>query len=405
MARMTDRAPWMRDLPGGAGPLTLGSIAAIGIAAMFLFFDGVLFSVFEPGADWAPLWVGGKLSWTSAALAYDIDLVSSLQGPLMGPTTDRPFVYPPSALLLFAPLSALPFTASFLLFGAASIGLLLCAARPFGARPVLLLLAPPLVLAIIAGQPTILVAALVMFGLTQLDRNESRAGVLLAMAAMIKPPLLLLAPIAMAGGGYWRAFAAAAATAVVLAGASLAVFGLDAWLAWLAALPKFKALVTEFEPLLRNAVTPYAMAVRLDIPPALVTACAALVAVPFAWASFARSRHAGVRLVALVGGALLISPYAMNYELAVLAPVVAAWRLEPPNGLRMPIFWAAGIFAVAGLWAASLFMTVSLAGLLAVYVWAVVRLASEWRETRVPAEIGRRAPSASRPGLDGSLQG
>ena len=281
---------------------------------------------------------------------------------------DRPFIYPPSALLLFAPLSALPFSLSFLVFIALSVWLFIWAAQPFAPRTILLLLAPPLVFAAIAGQPTILVAALIMLGLTQLDRNERRAGVLLATAAMIKPTLLLLAPIALAGGGYWRAFITAAVTAAIIGGLSLAVFGLDAWHAWLAALPAFKTLVTESPHLLFNALTPYALAVRLDFPPYPISALAALVAVPVVWLSFAITQQMGIRLVTMVGGALLISPYAMNYELALLAPVVAAWRLEHVRDIRLP-----------SIWATSLILTFSLAGLLAVYIWAVVRLASTWR--------------------------
>ena len=349
-------------------------VALIGLTILFVFLDATIFSIFKPATDWAPLWVAGHLSWTNAGLAYDADLVSSLQTPLIGTTSDRPFIYPPSALLLFAPFSMLPFTVAFVIFGALSVALYTYGAQVMKPRPILLLLAPPFVLAAMAGQPTLLVAALILFGLAQLDRNEGWAGVLLAIAAMIKPPLLLLAPVALAGGSYWRAIAAAGATATAIAGVSLAVFGVDAWFAWLSALPAFKALVTEFQPLLRNAVTPYAMAVRLDVPPYLATACAALVAIPMAWWSFSRTQDTGIRLAALVGGALLVSPYAMNYELAALAPIVAAVRLDRPGDLIMPAIWAA-----------SLFMTVSLAGLLAVYAWALLRLSSQWRRAATGA--------------------
>lgn len=352
----------------------------IGLAAIYAFLDVIFFVLYQPASDWAPLWVGGQLSWSSAALAYDADLVTTLQAPLVIILGDRPFVYPPSALLLFAPLSALPFKLSYLFFVALSIWLFVRAARPLAPRTILMLLAPPLVFAAIAGQPTILVAALIMFGLTQLDRNELRAGVLIAIAAMIKPTLLLLAPIALAGGGYWRAFAAAAATAALIGVITIPVFGIDAWHAWLAALPAFKTLITESQPLLFNAVTPYAMAVRLDVPPLPISALAALIAVPVVWFSFARTQHTAIRIVSMVGGALLISPYAMNYELAAFAPVVAAWRLDHVRHIRIPAFWAA-----------SLIVTLSVAGLIAIYVWAVVSLASIWRDKPQPSEAAIEA--------------
>ncbi|HSF13791.1 MAG TPA: glycosyltransferase family 87 protein [Erythrobacter sp.] len=355
-----------------AAPLTTSadqkafSIGLIVLLTLFVLCDATIFSIFKPGSDWAPLWVGGRLSWSNVVQVYDIDLVTALQAPLVGATSDRPFVYPPSALLLFGPMAMLPFTASFMTFGALSVALFGRAAQPFEPRLILLLAAPPVVLAVLAGQPTILVAALILLGLTQLDRREGWAGAAFAVAAMIKPPLLLLAPIALIGGGYWRALTTAGATVVAIGCISLATFGLDAWLAWIAALPSFNALVTGFEPLLRNAVTPYAMAVRLGLLPYFVSACAAIIAIPVVWLSFARTHNASVRLVTLVGGALLISPYAMNYELAALAPVVAGWRLDRVRDLILPVMWAG-----------SLFLTASLAGLLAVYAWAVFKLVSQ----------------------------
>lgn len=342
--------------------------AFLGLVALYALLNTISFSLFVPGADWAPLWVAGKLSWTSAVQAYDFDLVSSLQQPLVGATTDRPFVYPPSALLLFAPLALIPFTASLVLFILVSLVLFDRASRPLRPQHLLLFVGPPVVLAALAGQPTLLVSALVLFGLTKLDKNESQAGLLIGIAAMIKPPLLLLAPLALAGGGYWRAFASAAATAAAIGALSLAAFGADAWMAWLSALPRFNGIVAEFEPLLRNAITPHAMAIRMDLPPNLVIVCAAFVACPVAWFSFARTHDVPVRLVALIGGALLVTPYAMNYELAALAPAVAALRIQKIRDVIVP-----------ELWAASLFLTASLVGLLAVYAWAVLQLVSRVR--------------------------
>lgn len=338
-----------------------------GLVALYVVLDTIIFSLFVPGADWAPLWIAGQLAWTSPVQAYDFELVSSLQQPLAGAITDRPFVYPPSALLLFAPLALVPFTASFLLFVIVSLMLFNHASRPLRPQLLLLFLGPPVVLAALAGQPTLLVAALVLFALVKLDRNEAQAGLLIGIAAMIKPPLLLLVPIALAGGAYWRAFAAATATAAAIGAVSLAAFGADAWVAWLAALPRFNGLVTEFEPLLRNAVTPNAMAIRMDFPPGAGFVCAAVVAIPFAWLSFARTQDVPIRLVALIGGALLVSPYAMNYELAALAPAVAALRIQKVTDVIVP-----------ALWAASLVVTASLVGLVAVYAWAVFQLVSRW---------------------------
>ncbi|MEQ5788893.1 DUF2029 domain-containing protein [Erythrobacter sp. NFXS35] len=344
------------------------SMSVIGLLVLYVLLDAVIFKVFVPGADWAPLWVAGQLSWTSPGQAYDFELVSFLQRPLVEVESIRPFVYPPSALLVFTAFAVLPFTASFVFFILVSLAMFSRASSPLRAQIALLLFAPPVVLAATAGQPTLLVTALILFGLVQLERHEGWAGVLFGIAAMIKPPLLLLAPVALAGGGYWRAFAAAGVSAIAMGAVSVAAFGFDTWLVWFSVLPLFNELVTEFEPLLRNAITPYAMAVRTGFAGNIVIAGAAVIAIPVAWLSFARTRDISVRLVALVGGALLVSPYAMNYELAALAPAVAASRMQKPTDVITPAIWAA-----------SLFVSVSLAGLLAVYAWAVSRLVAQWR--------------------------
>lgn len=344
------------------------------LVVVFAALGAILLSLFKPGDDWAPLWAASQLAATDAVQAYDVATVSALQAPLTGQASDRPFVYPPSALLVFMPFALLPFGLSYGLFTLMSLVLLSAAARLIDARPALLLLAPPVLLAGIAGQPSLLAAALIVYALTQLDRAERRAGLVLGIAAMMKPPLLLLAPLALLAGGYWRALVTAGLTAAAMGAMSWAAFGIEAWQAWFAALPRFNVLVSEFAPLLRNAVTPYAMAVRLGLPPLVATACAVPVAALGVWLAFTRTPDVSIRLVALVGGGLLISPYAMNYELAVLAPAVAAVRLRGIRDLIMPM-----------LWAASLFVNVSLAGLLAAMVWAGLRLFFEQRGKPDPA--------------------
>jgi hypothetical protein len=54
------------------------------------------------------------------------------------------------------------------------------------------------------------------------------------------------------------------------------------------------------------------------------------------WLSF-RSDDVPRRVLALLGGALLISPYAMDYEVALLVPAVLAMEKPPAWTL---LFWA-----------------------------------------------------------------
>ena len=66
--------------------------------------------------------------------------------------------------------------------------------------------------------------ALLIGGVALLNRRPATAGMLLG-ALVIKPHLALLVPFWLAAGGQWRAFWAAAASAVGLVALSCAVFG------------------------------------------------------------------------------------------------------------------------------------------------------------------------------------
>lgn len=353
------RAASLRLFP----PKSPSRLAVTAVVAIFLFLDCVLLSLFDLGDDWAPLWVAGGIAWGDPLRAYDFAHVTSLHWQLLGPTGERPFIYPPTTLMLLAPLGLIPFHFSFAAFVAASLFFLARVSSKLGVKPMLVLIAPPVALAAIAGQPTLLVAALVVSALLFLPSSERKAGLLLGIAAVIKPPLLLLVPFAMVGGKHWRALEAAGVTVAAFVAASVLLFGIEAWQAWFAALPEFQALIVAAEPLLRNTVTPYATVLRLGYDAQWTTIGFVAVAIPLVMIAFAQTRDVPLRLVMLVGGALLISPYAMYYELAALAPAVAAMPLRRAQDAVMPVIWAL-----------SLFVNASVVGLLAVYCWAAARL-------------------------------
>jgi hypothetical protein len=330
------------------------------LLAIFAFFDFVLLSIWGYGGDWSPLWIAGRLAWSDPAKLYDFALVTKLQLPILGDLGVRPYVYPPSTLALLAPLSLLPFWVS---LACVSAGGALCLAFVSSRREtdrILLLLSPPVVFAAMIGQPTLLVAALIVGGLSQLKSNALRAGILLALAAMVKPTLLLMVPFGLVSGKHWRSIASGAATAFVAVLVSVLLFGAAPWLAWIEALTRFRLIFAASAPLYRNGITPYALAIRVGFAPDWIPWTMLPLAIVVTIAIFLRSDDWRKRLVAVVGGSLLFSPYAMNYELAALAPVVLTMRRERLYDLALPVIWGAALFANA-----------SLLGLVAIYLWAV----------------------------------
>ncbi|WP_168703775.1 glycosyltransferase 87 family protein, partial [Gordonia paraffinivorans] len=77
-------------------------------------------------------------------------------------------------------------------------------------------------LAAMAGQSALLLAALMAAGVGTLPRRPLLSGVFIGLM-VLKPQLALLAPVAFAAAGAWRAFAAAALTVAAALGLSVLV--------------------------------------------------------------------------------------------------------------------------------------------------------------------------------------
>ncbi|WP_332774122.1 glycosyltransferase family 87 protein [Phenylobacterium sp.] len=318
----------------------LRPIAFAAVFAGFLWTDLrlvlAMIEVQPLGIDFLAIWSGVRIALEQPDRLYDFAAVTHSQQWLLGEGSKvRPFVYPPSAALLFTPFALAGFWAAFAGFILLTAALYLAAARRIsrGIAPLALLaLAPPVVLSGLIGQVSLLIGGLVLLALILLDRPVV-AGVLLGIAAAIKPQLLVLFPLALALEGRWRALAAAFATGGLICLVSLAVFGLGGWMDWLAALPRFARLVADDPGLMRNVITPVGALVRMGVQgPALAAAQAAcvLAAAALVWWTFRRPSSPGQRLTALIGAGLLITPYAMQYEIAVIAPAVVA--LAVPAG-------------------------------------------------------------------------
>lgn len=149
-----------------------------------------------------------------------------------------PFMYPPTFILLLAPLASMPYLLSLLLWlGLTALPYLAAMRRilpgPF-AWPVALA-APPVYFNIIYGQTGFLSAGLIALGLIQLRSNPVWAGVLIGLAS-VKPNLGLLIPLALIAGGHWRSIYAATLTVLLTMIASLIALGDEPWFAFIGTL-------------------------------------------------------------------------------------------------------------------------------------------------------------------------
>jgi len=303
-----------------APPLLLGVLIVFALLSAATL---QLLKLQAAGVDFAGLWAGGKAAITDPGRIYDFRYVSQLQGWPLGPDRLRPYVYPPSALLLFTPFALAPWSVSYALWTALTGGFFWWAGVRAGA-PKWFVLVPWVAFAAFCGQATFLLGGLVMSALALDEERPIVAGVLFGLAAAVKPQLLMLLPLALMAQGRWRTILATGATGLALCALSAALWGLAPWFEWLGALPRFEHLVSHARLLVANSITPYAALVywRESGAWALLLAPAAAA---WVWFTFRRSADMAERIIALFGGAFLISPYAMNYELALFAPATAIY--------------------------------------------------------------------------------
>jgi alpha-1,2-mannosyltransferase len=269
------------------------------------------------------------------ALVYDIDAFTQFQNVIYadrfrGPVLFRPFLYPPIWLLMLLPFGLLAVATSYGVF----MVLTAAAATAFEGRRdgwgwLAVITSPAAVWVVLAGQNTFLSVALFYGGLRLLDRSPAAAGILLGLLAY-KPQIWVLVPLALLAARQWRALAWTAATVAVLSLASLGVFGLDFWLAFLdAAREAGSARVANimFERIYMHMVTLVAAARIVGLSPGVAGAiqlAGAVVAVAAVWFAFRRHRSGEARTAVLMTATFLVSPYTLNYDLLLLMPAAVA---------------------------------------------------------------------------------
>ena len=241
-----------------------------------------------------------------------------------------PFIYPPSALLFMAPLGALPWRAATAVWVTATSLAFLSSGLRAGAKWWFLLF-PPVAFVAVSGQTTFLVGALVIVGLT-LPTRPLLAGALFGIAAAFKPQMLILVPLALIAERRYRALAAATATTSAAVAVSVLIWGDASWESWWRVLPAFQLLILSDPALASHAITPYVWLARFGIDGSWAFLLIPPV-VGAVWFTFRRTPDLAPRITVIFAGTLLIIPYAMEYEAALLAPPLAMFlaRLSNPR--------------------------------------------------------------------------
>lgn len=233
------------------------------------------------------------------------------------PRDELPFPYPPTMLLWIAPLALVPMWSAFTVWVAGSALAFWLACRKYltPAASTLAILSPPLVNGLGTGQVSAMIAAVMLWACG--TSNRIAAGAALAVAASIKPQLVIMAPLLWVFNRDGKAFLAAVAVFCLILAASLYAYGLDTWFVWANSLDNFRH-VLHAERVLGVAVSPAAAAENYGLPalPAMI-----LGGLLGAWLVF-HCRKSGplAQSAALACGSLLAAPYALTYDLAAVIP-------------------------------------------------------------------------------------
>ena len=413
LRRLRDGA-WLERRVVGIAVAVLLAVEIVGFAFMVAGTHGWIVPMRGPvTTDFVSFYAAGRLADQGMpALAYDHAAHLAAEEGITGPGIPyQYFNYPPVYLLLFAALAWLPYLAAFILFEAMTLLALVIA----GVR-ILDDHSPTALAAVLAfpivfwnfglGQNGFLVAALFAGATLLLDRRPAIAGILFG-ALCVKPQFALLVPLALAAGGHWRAFAAAALVAPGLVALSCILFGLDTWQAFFATAGASPQMYGSGRILFAGMANLFGAARLLGAGLAvayLLQAVAGLAAAALVVSVWRGGLSLPARAATLCAATLVAAPLALLYDLmlgAVAAlwlvrdrtsPVAAGWEMAALAVLYMVLLDGRGLGERLG---------VPAFPLVALLLLAIVaaRARREWTLRRaacpLPAQFG--SPAAARP--------
>ncbi|MBN9535181.1 MAG: DUF2029 domain-containing protein [Alphaproteobacteria bacterium] len=265
------------------------------------------------------------------AIVYDFQAFVDFENRIYvdrfpSPVGFRPFLYPPTWLLMTLPVAFFGVALAYglFMFTTAAVSFLL-AGRSDVYGWLAAITSPAALWTMISGQNAFLTLGFFYGGMQLLTTSPIVAGILLGCLSY-KPQLFALLPIALLAGRHWRALASAIATSLLLSAASLWVFGIDFWARFFemmreASSPQIVDVM--FRDVSIYMTTILAGARILGVPPALAGGLhlvGVLAALGMVWIAFRHYPHSGERTAVLAAGTLLLSPYMVNYDMLLLMP-------------------------------------------------------------------------------------
>ena len=306
------------------------------------------------GRDFLNTWLGGRSAFTGGPAAwFDAPAYNKFIREFIGApyVHDYFWSYPPHILLFIWPFGLLPYFPAFLLWTFVGLATFLFAAASGGVERkhlVFVAVAPAVAINVFIGQNGFFTAALLIGGLSNLDRRPILSGVLFGILSL-KPQLGLLLPLVLAMHGRWRTIAAAAVTVITLVAATALIYGVDIWIAYLVKIVPQQYYLQEHQSglLFRMVPSIFYGARVMGLPLGLAWVLQAILSTvglaAVIW-TFWRRRDPVLSTALLITAIFLISPYSLSYDMVVLGWVVALVRqredTEPADHYLLMAVWA-----------------------------------------------------------------
>jgi hypothetical protein len=358
-------ASWTVKTATVLAPLALGFY----LVEQLAFLKGELSRGQIFGRDFINYWTGARLLLEGKAGAAFVQhdyaaALARLWGPGIGLHS---FSYPPSLFPFIAWAGAAPYGLAFALWCVGGLVVLLAAAWPVSRRPdpaLLIALSPAVLVCLDDGQNGLLTAGLLVGGLRLIDRRPILGGVLIGLATF-KPQLGLLIPLALIAAGRWRSIAAAAASAVLLAGVSLALVGPEAWRLYATQAAPFQRFLLEHSqgtfqimmpsPFMAGRLLGLSIGLSYGLQAIASLCSAAIVIAHFRRLRLEQRTIGPIDILLLLTCGFLASPYGFNYDMAGLClAIVLADQADP----RLDEI-AAWRWCVVSLWIAPVAMVIA----------------------------------------------
>ncbi len=284
------------------------------------------------GTDFTNTYAAGILANEGLAASAYNPLVQHAVEKAIFERSDVPLFtwnYPPFFFAVAALVALMPYGWGLLSWVAASLTTYLLTMRLILPRPETLLLAlafPASFVNIGHGQNGFLTAALIGGALHFMPRRPWLAGLLIGLL-VYKPHFGLMIPLCLMADRRWITFIAAACSVIVLSALSVAILGIDVWRAFLQSTDVTQKLVFEsgstgwekFQSVFA-AIRAWHGSLVLAYSAQGVLTLALAVSLSWLWTSNAAYE---LKASALATASLLATPYALDYDMVVLAVSIA----------------------------------------------------------------------------------